>query len=304
MRTRLTFASALILAVTLVAAIQSAQATYPGGNGRLGFTIFPADGSNRDIYSALPGGQGLKRLTTDAGFDACPAYSADGRQIAFCTNRSGSFEIWKMKQNGTDQTQVTNLGGFSLFPDFSPNGKRIAFSGGGPDATSDDIFVVRADGTGLVQLTSGAGNNDYPAWSPDGTKIVFISDRSGMGQVWVMNADGSNPKQLTTDLVVHDQVPDWSPDGKKIAYSAGDVNERIFVMNANGSNPHALTSGATDDFGPAWSPDGRQIAFARNFGEGDRPGYVMSADGSRQHAVLDGPVGVLAWQPRTGGEDN
>lgn len=308
MHLRLTTACAVVALVALgmlVATVRPAQATYPGANGRLAFTLFPADGSNRDVYSTRPDGSGLRRLTTDPSFDACPAYSADGRQIVFCSKRSGSFEIWKMRKNGSDQRQLTHLGGFAIFPDLSPDGTKIVFSGGGPTATTDEVFVVNVNGTGLVQLTNGGGTSlsDFPAWSPDGRNIAFVSDRSGVEQVWVMNANGSDQKRLTTSNVPEDQVPDWSPDGRKIAYAEGDFgagqNERIFVIDANGSNPHPLTSGAADDWGPAWSPDGKQIAFVRDFLNGSRPAYVMNANGSDQHMVNPGPVGAMAWAPRT-----
>src|SRR5260370_40989246 len=86
-------------------------------------------GGNVDVYSVLPNGNDLRRLTTDASFDACASYSPAGKEIAFCSTRSGVSEIWKMKQNGTQQEQVTNLGGNVTFPDFSPDGSRIAFGG-------------------------------------------------------------------------------------------------------------------------------------------------------------------------------
>ncbi len=88
----------------------SVEATYPGTNdGRLAFGMIV--GGNADIYSVLPNGNDLRRLTTDSSFDACASYSPDGKEIAFCSTRSGVSEIWKMKQNGTQQEQVTHLGG-------------------------------------------------------------------------------------------------------------------------------------------------------------------------------------------------
>ena len=111
--------SILAVLVGLLGASEPAHATYPGTNdGRLAFGM--TVGGNVDIYSVLPNGNDLRRLTSDASFDACPSYSPDGKEIAFCSNRSGATEIWKMKQNGTKQERVTHLNGSVTFPDFSP----------------------------------------------------------------------------------------------------------------------------------------------------------------------------------------
>ena len=106
---------AALIATTAVAAalVNQAQATYPGStDGRI---VFGATVDvNADVYSVLPNGEALQRLTDDPGMDACPAYSADGKTIAWCHQSGGTtgpFEIWAMKQNGTDKRQLTNLGG-------------------------------------------------------------------------------------------------------------------------------------------------------------------------------------------------
>lgn len=300
MRTRLIAGIAFAVWAGLAAsgAVGTAQATYPGSNdGRIAFGSDVA--GNTDIYSVLPSGRALHRLTDDPLFDACPAYSADGKRIAWCHGvraRGGVIEIWTMKQNGEDKQQLTSLGGRMTFPDFSPDGERIAFAGRLPGATNDDVFVVNADGSGLVQLTSDPGNDSLPAYSPDGSKLVFISNRSGLAQVWVMDADGTDPQQLTFDPVFKVQVPDWSPDGSRIAYAVGDPGD-IWVMDADGTDAHPVIATPTDEFGPAWSPDGAQLAFIQF---DDRTVYIAdAADGGNRHAVH--PLGlqaVPAWQPR------
>src|SRR5919198_4582605 len=172
--------AAAIAVVALAAATGPARATYPGAtNGRIAFGMNV--GGNIDVYTALPNGNDLRRLTDDPSLDLCAAYSPSGKEIAFCSTRSGNFEIWAMKQNGTQEHQVTHTGGRMIFPDFSPDGTKIAFSGHLAGGTNEDIFVANAaDGSGLTQLTTSTGNDAFPAWSPDGSKIAFISDRTGV----------------------------------------------------------------------------------------------------------------------------
>jgi Tol biopolymer transport system component len=305
-RTVVTTALAAVLALT--ALVGSAGATYPGAtNGRLAFGINV--NGNTDVYTALPGGQDLRRLTNDPGFDACAAYSADGDRIAYCSGEGGGpVQVWTMKQNGTDEQQVTNMGGPAIFPDFSPDGSKIAFSAKPAGAATRNVYVVGSDGGTPEQLTS-VGNNTYPAYSPDGSKIVFTSDRSGSWQVWVMDANGGNQTQLTFDALPKDQVPDWRPDGIKIAYLAdtgGAVdsggNGDIWVMGAEGQSPHPITSGG-HFLGTAWSPDGSRIA---TLDVPSRTVYTLNAsDGSDLEAVHAGGLQfVPGWQPRgTGTED-
>ncbi len=291
----LLFATIVMVALA-VALPMTASATYPGStNGRLAIGA-NVDG-NFDIYTVLPSGQALQRLTTDPLFDACPAWSADGKRIAWChgVQRGGVIDVWTMKLDGSDKHQVTDLGGRATFPDFSPDGSRILFTFAPIGSSNADLFVIGSDGTGLIQLTTNPANDVLGAFSPDGDRIVFTSDRTGVGQVYVMDANGGNAVQLTFDPEFKDQVPDWSPDGSQIAFAAGDPGD-ILVMDADGSNQHTVVPGATDDFGPTWSPDGAQIAFIRF---DDRTVRVVNADGSGLHAVRSfGLQAVPAWQPR------
>ncbi|MEH7648632.1 TolB family protein, partial [Bacillus toyonensis] len=94
-----------------------------------------------------------------------------------------------------------------------------------------------------------------PAWSPDGQKIAFSSFVNSDFQIYVMNADGSNPILLTNNAPGQNKEPTWSPDGQKIAFtSTRDGNQEIYVMNADGSNQTPITNNPANDSQAAWSP--------------------------------------------------
>src|SRR5215468_10718033 len=151
------------LAISVVAALTalngSARATYRGDNGRLAFGI--NINGNTDVYSVQPDGQDLQRLTTDPGFDACAAYSADGSRIAYCSGQGGGpVQVWTMKQDGSDKQQVTHMSGAAIFPDFSPDGSEIVFAAQPAGATARNIYVVPSGG-GIPQQLTSVGNNVY-----------------------------------------------------------------------------------------------------------------------------------------------
>jgi TolB protein len=303
-RTLITTLVGSLTLVVLIAAAGPAGAAYPGANGRIAFGVTAPGGAQPDVYSVLPNGEAMHQLTDDPAFDACAAYSADGKRIAYCSSVGdpvGQFDIWTMKQNGKDKQRLTQLGGGAIFPDFSPDGTEIAFNARPAGAANADIYVMNADGSGLTPLTNPAapGNDLWPAWSPDGSKIVFVSDRTGLNQVWMMNADGSGQHQLTFDPTKKDQTPEWSPDGTRIAYTV-DVSTTvaggdIWVMNADGTDQHPITSGPEREYGPVWSPDGMQMAFLDFV---SRTVYVMNVDGTDRHPVHPGGFQFVAgWQP-------
>src|SRR5690348_8136852 len=124
-RTLIRTALGAVCALVALAALSgSARATYPGAaNGRLAFGMNV--NGNVDVYTVQPDGQDLQRLTTDPGFDACAAYSADGQKIAYCSGQGGGpVQVWTMNQDGTDKQQITHMTNPAIFPDFSPDGSK------------------------------------------------------------------------------------------------------------------------------------------------------------------------------------
>jgi TolB protein len=129
--------------------------------------------------------------------------------------------------------------------------------------------------------------------------IAFSSDQDGDFEIWVMNADGSNPHSLTVNTTM-DISPSWSPDGTRIAFvSNRDGNDEIYVMNADGSDVRRLTetAAASESF-PAWSPDGMSISFDSNR-DGNWEIYVMASDGSDVRRLTDNPADdwLSSWSP-------
>ena len=136
--------------------------------------------------------------------------------------------------------------------------------------------------------------------SPDGSRIAFMSSRAGIPQICVINADGSNPTQLTKDPIAKGQLPRWSPDSKRIAYPTADpaLGEDIWVINADGTNPTRLTTAPGPGFGPDWSPDGKQLTYVDSSNPAQRTVMIMNANGTGARPVK--PLGnqfVPSWQP-------
>jgi hypothetical protein len=185
--------------------------------------------------------------------------------IAFETNRTGDFEVFKMNADGTNPVNLTNNAASDTEPDWSPDGTKVAFVS--DRNGNNEIYVMNADGSGQTRLTTNSESETGPEWSPDGTKIAFETHR----EVYVMNADGSGQVNLTSNAAF-DGHPAWSPDGTKIAFHTsrtGDIGDYfIYVMNPDGSNPVELSGIlARSDRGPAWSPRGAVALTPRNSGQ-------------------------------------
>jgi PKD repeat protein len=184
-------------------------------------------------------------------------------------------------------------------PSWSPDGSRIAYEWPVLVSNPPDVYVWNWQEGTITNLTNHPARDGSPTWSPDGRQIAFTSNRDGVTELYIMQADGSGVTRLT-DNVGFDGEPAWSPDGARIAYRcyisgkadicAIDVVSRLVTQ---------LTTDTAWDHDPAWSPDGARIAFAttRFPGTGDGVIAVMNADGSGARPLNDMWGQTPTWSP-------
>ena len=166
-----------------------------------------SNGSLEIVTVPRDGGDGTP-LTDDPAKDFMPAWSPDGKTIAFVSDRGGLQYIYLMDADGGNQRRLTTNEFPELSPSWSPDGSHLAFFSGNNDVTN--IFVVGADGSGSLNITNqDAGYNEDPTWSPDGTMIAFWSGRSGDNEIYAMHSDGSGLVNLTNSPGP-DENPSWS----------------------------------------------------------------------------------------------
>ena len=222
------------------------------------------------------------------------------------------YAICSMRSDGTEQRRLTADKLTTSDPAWSPDGRRIAFTrnqdeGESTTFTSDEVFVMDADGSDVRQLTPEevGMSSGQPTWSPDGSQIAYVRGQavasvvpSRYGDLFVVSVDDSEaaPRRLTDGP---DTDPDWSPDGRTMAFTRGEnlsnemANDDLYVLDLATGATRRLTRTPPGVFeaGAAWSPDGSRIAFARMTGTSQFDGtasiHVISPDGTGERLVVE-----------------
>ena len=167
--------------------------------------------SDRAGVHVIDAGTGETARLTENSADVFPAWSPDGKKIAFASKRDGNWKIYVMNGDGTQQAKLTKSPNIDHFPAWSPDGTRIAFESN-RIGENGNIWVMCADGSARAQLTNSLHTDTRPAWSPDGTRIVFEGYRGfNNPEVYIMSADGTRQINLTRNRGWDADPAWWTP---------------------------------------------------------------------------------------------
>ena len=231
----------------------------------------------KEIYIADYDGANQRRITAGRELNIDPAWSPDGRALAYTSFRRGAPNIFASRIFDGVLDTLTKSGNDYL-PVYSPDGTRIAFMSA-RDGNAE-IYVMNADGSNQRRLTNHPADDTTPTWSPSGAQIAFTSDRSGTPQIYIMGADGSNLRRITTSDSYADRAT-WSPAPyNEIAY-AGRTGPGfdIKVYDVASGETRQLTFGSGSNESPVYSPNGKHIAFTSTRGSGLVQIWTMTRDG-------------------------
>ena len=167
---------------------------------------------NWQLYVMRTDGSEQRRLLVSTGSDEWPRWSPDGRRLVFFSRRAGNWDIYVVNADGTGERRLTTTPAWEALPVWSPDGSQIVFCTMAASTMNNrGISIMNADGTGMRVLIAGSSRvNEDPVFSPDGRQIAFQSDRTGRYQIFVMNADGSDQRNISQNHA-NEYWPNWRP---------------------------------------------------------------------------------------------
>ncbi len=195
-----------------------------------------------EIYSARADGTDLRQLTGNGAYNAEATLSYDGRRIIFTSTKDGDIDLYTMNPDGSDVRRITDRIGYDGGAWFSPDGKQIVWRAAYPQTAADTADYLELLARRLV--------------------------RPARVEVWVADADGRNPRQVTS-LGGANFAPMFTPDGRRIIFSSNFRNPRsgefdLYLINIDGSGLEQVTTQPDFDSFPMFSYDGRRLVWASN----------------------------------------
>jgi Tol biopolymer transport system component len=276
-----------------------------GPSGKIAFTcqLFKVQAGNQ-ICLINADGTGFRRLTTDdTRQHVYGTVSPDGRSVVYSAFRqANTYEIYELELETGELTQLTDGQGVLNAPEISPDGRSIVYTRWTQSSNKHSLWMMNRDGSEPHQFFNPAGAEAWdPTWSPDGSQILFASDMEGSAQLWIVDIDGGQPRQVS-------QLPDlrgrsdWSPRDEIVTYSGEPWKRELFLMTSEGSNSRRISPPGGNAQGPVFSPDGAWVAFTAYYDHlNDIHGceiYIMRTDGTDLRRLTENDY--CDYQPRWG----
>jgi len=252
---------------------------------------------NKELCLCDYDGANYKQLTSYRSISLCPAWSRDGKRIAFTSYKDGNPNLYVMDFVRGTTRLLSKKKGVNITPDWSPAGDKIALTLNLNNGNSE-IYVLHERSGSLERMTNDFATDVSPSWSPDGAWIAFVSDRAGSPQIYSLEVATGRVKRLTYEGS-YNTTPAWSPRGDRIAY-AGLIGGRytISITTPDGQFHQQITGREGNNEDPAWSSDGRFLAFCSSR-SGQKDIYIMRSDGSGQKKITLGKGDKVepSWSP-------
>lgn len=256
----------------------------------------------KEVYTMDFDGSDVKQITKLRSISMAPAWSPDGKKLAFSVynrrkkDNQKNLDLFEYNFKNAKLRLLSNRKGINSGANYNPKGKTLALTmsySGNPE-----IHVLKLRSRKTRRVTHSVGFDVDPAFSPDGEKIAFVSSRPGKPMLYVMNNTGGDVKRLTY-AGRYNATPSWSPDGKKIAFAGWlDKGFDIFTITAQGGKIERLSKNEGNNEDPSYSPDGNFVIFSSNR-RGNKDIWFMNEDGTNVKRLTHGMGHCVApkWSP-------
>ncbi len=253
--------------------------------------------ATKEVYFSDYDGVNVRRVTISRALNNNPAWSPDGRSIAYTAWRPYMDVLVSHIYQGRLESPASGTwDNQNWLPAWSSDGTQLAFTSNRDG--QPELYVSNADGSELRRLTNHPGIDTSPTWSPQGHQLAFVSDRTGSPQVYVVGADGTGLRRLTFES--HCDRPTWSPAPyNEIAYSSQTgPGHDIKVLDLATNETRQLTFGLGTNESPSYSPNGRHVAFSSTRGSGTKQIWIIGRDGRGLRRITSvGNNEMPSWSP-------